>query len=106
MIDPIGHAFARVALPEPGIDFDRQVVARLEPLRAARLRAARRVMILYWGAALVMSVATVVNMNGSPTQFLLGGAALMGLVACSLLAAGGGRNLARALLATYRGTSS
>ena len=56
MSDPIALAFAHLPPPEPAADFDRRVVARLEPLRAARQRAARAVMMAYWLTVLAASV--------------------------------------------------
>ena len=101
MSDPIARAFAHVPCPEPAIDFDRHVVARLEPLRAARMRAARATMAGYWLGAVAASAIGVGTVPSMPLAQAVGGsAAVLAVIVCSLAAAGGVKNFARALRST------
>jgi hypothetical protein len=104
MSDPIARAFATIPVPEPGPALDRRVLARLAPVQRARMRQARRVMVVYWVAALVASGVAIADMSGSMTDTLVGCAALGTVLTASLVTAGGVRNLARALRLTYRET--
>jgi hypothetical protein len=60
-------------------------------------------MVAYWLGALAASVLGLAEMPALPTDVAIrGGAIMLALVLCSLVAAGGSRNLARTLRATLR----
>ena len=61
MSDPIAQAFAHLPHPEPAADFDRRVLARLAPARAAHMLAARAVMMAYWLTALAASLLATLH---------------------------------------------